>query len=137
MGLDLTTFRHGLSLPGLVERLQVQFHGVRLHQPDWSEDSHSLAMTLRLGRGSGSSTPPSTRPTTSRPLTKGPNVTTTSYRVEPHSFVFLVAALPRRHCPRPPWAWQRSTSLSRASRRLLGGGAIDQLPDRANESLQS
>lgn len=72
MGLDLTTFRHGLSLREFVERLQVQFHGVRLHQPDWSEDSHSLAMTLRLGRGSGSSAPPSTRPMTSRPLTKDP-----------------------------------------------------------------
>ena len=47
MGLDLTTFRHGLSLREFVERLQVQFHGVRLHHPDWSETSHSLAMTLR------------------------------------------------------------------------------------------
>ena len=37
MGLDLTTFPHGLSLREFVERLQVQFHGVRLHQPDWSE----------------------------------------------------------------------------------------------------
>ena len=36
MGLDLTTFRHGLSLREFVERLQVQFHGVRLHHPDWS-----------------------------------------------------------------------------------------------------
>ena len=47
MGLDLTTFRHGLSLREFVERLQVQFHGVRLHQPDWSDASHSLAMTLK------------------------------------------------------------------------------------------
>ena len=130
MGLDLTTFRHGLSLREFVERLQVQFHGVRLHQPDWSDTSHSLAMTL-LGIGGSRlahvilnawheplhfQLPPvdPTRPwrriidTALDPpddvavLDRGPNVTTTSYRVEPHSFVFLVAALPRPALPPDP-----------------------------------
>ena len=122
MGLDLTTFRHGLSLREFVDRLQVQFHGVRLHQPDWSDASHSLAMTLRGIGGSrlahvilnAWNEPlhfqlPAVDP--ARPwqriidtaldppddvavLDRGPNVTTTDYRVEPHAFVFLAAALP-------------------------------------------
>ena len=37
----------GLSLNELLRRAQIDWHGVRLGQPDWSDDSHSLACTLR------------------------------------------------------------------------------------------
>jgi len=37
----------GLSLNELLRRAQIDWHGVRLGQPDWSNDSHSLACTLR------------------------------------------------------------------------------------------
>jgi glycogen operon protein len=37
----------GLSLNQLLERARIEWHGIRLHQPDWSDHSHSLAFTLR------------------------------------------------------------------------------------------
>ena len=37
----------GVSLNELLRRAQSDWHGVRLGQPDWSDDSHSLACTLR------------------------------------------------------------------------------------------
>ena len=39
----------GLSLNELLRRAQIDWHGVRLGQPDWSDDSHSIACTLRSG----------------------------------------------------------------------------------------
>jgi isoamylase len=36
-----------LSLNQLLERAKIEWHGVALNQPDWSEHSHSLAFTLR------------------------------------------------------------------------------------------
>lgn len=45
--LDMTQVMHGLPLREFLARSLVEFHGVRLHQPDWSEDSHSLALTVR------------------------------------------------------------------------------------------
>ncbi len=45
--LDMTQVMHGLPLREFLTRSLVEFHGVRLHQPDWSEDSHSLALTVR------------------------------------------------------------------------------------------
>jgi glycogen operon protein len=36
-----------LSLNALLRRARVEWHGVRLGQPDWSDHSHSLAFTLR------------------------------------------------------------------------------------------
>jgi isoamylase len=41
-----------LSLIAFLRHAEVQFHGVRLAQPDWSDDSHSLALTaLNIGAG--------------------------------------------------------------------------------------
>jgi glycogen operon protein len=40
-----------LSLNQLLRRAQVEWHGVRLNRPDWSEHSHSLAFTVRSLRG--------------------------------------------------------------------------------------
>ena len=41
--LDIGT----LTLSELVQRARIEWHGVKLNQPDWSEHSHSLAFTLR------------------------------------------------------------------------------------------
>lgn len=45
--LDMTRVMHGLSLKDFLIHSLVEFHGVRLHQPDWSKDSHVLALTVR------------------------------------------------------------------------------------------
>jgi glycogen operon protein len=39
-----------LSLNQLLQRAQIQWHGVTLDRPDWSEHSHALAFTLRTLR---------------------------------------------------------------------------------------
>jgi isoamylase len=38
-----------LSLCELLRRAEIDWHGVRLDAPDWSNDSHSIACTLRTG----------------------------------------------------------------------------------------
>jgi glycogen operon protein len=40
-----------LSLNQLLRRARIEWHGVALKRPDWSNDSHSLAFTLRSLRG--------------------------------------------------------------------------------------
>jgi glycogen operon protein len=47
LALDMTQVMHGLTLEEFLERSVVEMHGVRLHQPDWSPDSHALALTIR------------------------------------------------------------------------------------------
>jgi glycogen operon protein len=37
-----------MSLNQLLGQARIQWHGVRLDQPDWSQDSHSLAATARI-----------------------------------------------------------------------------------------
>jgi glycogen operon protein len=44
---DLVAEDRALSLNALLRRARVEWHGVRLGQPDWSDHSHSLAFTLR------------------------------------------------------------------------------------------
>ena len=41
--LDIGT----LTLNELLQRARIEWHGVKLNRPDWSEHSHSLAFTLR------------------------------------------------------------------------------------------
>jgi isoamylase len=49
---DVVAERATLSLNQLLERAGIEWHGVALNRPDWSEHSHSLAFTLRsLGAG--------------------------------------------------------------------------------------
>ena len=36
-----------LSLNQLLRRARIEWHGVALQRPDWSDHSHSLALTLR------------------------------------------------------------------------------------------
>ena len=44
---DVVTERGRLSLNQLLQRSKIDWHGVRLNDPDWSEQSHILAFTLR------------------------------------------------------------------------------------------
>jgi glycogen operon protein len=37
-----------LSLNQLLQRAKIDWHGVRLNQPDWSEHSHAIALTLKV-----------------------------------------------------------------------------------------
>jgi isoamylase len=41
----------GISLNELLRRAELDWHGIRLGKPDWADDSHSLACTLRSGPG--------------------------------------------------------------------------------------
>jgi isoamylase len=34
-----------MSLNELLRKSRIEWHGIRLHQPDWSQDSHSIALT--------------------------------------------------------------------------------------------
>jgi glycogen operon protein len=47
--LDRRVFRgdHGLSLKRLLDQARIDWHGVKLHNPDWADCSHSLAITVR------------------------------------------------------------------------------------------
>ena len=44
---DVVAEEGKLSLNQLLQRAQIEWHGVALNRPDWSEHSHSLAFTLR------------------------------------------------------------------------------------------
>ncbi|HEY3497508.1 MAG TPA: glycogen debranching protein GlgX [Polyangiaceae bacterium] len=48
---DVTTHEDRLTLQQLLERTPVEWHGVELGCPDWSDSSHSLAFTLRSLHG--------------------------------------------------------------------------------------
>jgi isoamylase len=48
---DLSREDLGLSLNQLLRQAEIRWHGVRLNQPDWSHDSHSLAATARSLQG--------------------------------------------------------------------------------------
>jgi isoamylase len=39
----------GLSLNELLHRAEIDWHGVQLGKPDWADDSHSIAFTVRAG----------------------------------------------------------------------------------------
>ena len=50
--LELDVFRadHDLSLGELLARSRIRWHGVKPDRPDWSDHSHSLAVSLHAGR---------------------------------------------------------------------------------------
>jgi glycogen operon protein len=48
---DVVSEEAALSLNALLRRARIQWHGVALNRPDWSEHSHSLAFTIRSVRG--------------------------------------------------------------------------------------
>jgi len=51
--LSLNVFKndHGMTLTQLLHQAKVSWHGVKLNQPDWSENSHSLSFTITGRRG--------------------------------------------------------------------------------------
>jgi isoamylase len=44
---DVVTEAATLSLNELLGKAQIEWHGVRLERPDWSDQSHTLAVTMR------------------------------------------------------------------------------------------
>ncbi|HXW03851.1 MAG TPA: hypothetical protein VD833_01360, partial [Vicinamibacterales bacterium] len=48
---DVVAEESTLTLNQLLHRARLEWHGVALGQPDWSDHSHSLAFTLRSLRG--------------------------------------------------------------------------------------
>jgi glycogen operon protein len=52
LSLDVVKDDHGLCLTELLQQAQIQWHGIKLNQPDWGSDSHSLAFTVRSLTGS-------------------------------------------------------------------------------------
>ena len=48
---DVVAEGTALSLNQLLRRAHIEWHGVALNRPDWSDHSHSLAFTLRSLRG--------------------------------------------------------------------------------------
>ncbi len=47
LNLDVFKEDHGMCLAELLDLAQFQWHGVKLNQPDWGKNSHSLALTVR------------------------------------------------------------------------------------------
>jgi glycogen operon protein len=45
---DLEHQREQVTLTELIKRAEMSWHGVKLHQPDWSDDSHSIAFGAKL-----------------------------------------------------------------------------------------
>jgi len=45
--LDVFTDDHGLSLNELLQRAQIQWHGIKVNAPDWAHGSHSAAFAVR------------------------------------------------------------------------------------------
>jgi glycogen operon protein len=47
MQRDMAIDNPGWSLNDLLDRLRIEWHGVRLREPDWGSDSHSIALTIQ------------------------------------------------------------------------------------------
>jgi len=47
---DMEHERQRMSLTQLIQQAAKAWHGVKLNQPDWSPDSHSIAVTVELKR---------------------------------------------------------------------------------------
>jgi glycogen operon protein len=51
LGLSLFREDRSITLAELLQQTRLTWHGVRLDQPDWGAESHSLAFTVQGGRG--------------------------------------------------------------------------------------
>ena len=117
---DLSEEDPGLSLNQLLHQGKIQWHGVRLNQPDWGRDSHSLAVTVRSMQGGyllhlmvnvyweplGFELPSPESPGWQRlvdtylespadihDVADAPVVAASTYQVQPRSVVFLVSRI--------------------------------------------
>jgi glycogen operon protein len=128
---DIVTEDRPLTLNELLSRARIEWHGVRLNQPDWSEHSHSLAFTFTSVRARYlihgmlnaywealtfelPPTPASnhrgwrravdtalTPPDDFTPWDVAPRVTTATYVVQPRSIALLIRALEQRQPAAP------------------------------------
>jgi glycogen operon protein len=117
--LDIFRGGHGLSLTQFLRQAQLQWHGVELHEPDWSYTSHTLAFTVQDRTGFFHlilnaywepldfeiPPPPESSPNGWRRVidtyldapddfcerTEAPSIEGWTYQVQPHSVVLLVA----------------------------------------------
>src|SRR5262249_15912775 len=48
---EFVSNERNLSLNEILRKSQIRFHGIKLDQPDWSYESHSLAFTLTMLKG--------------------------------------------------------------------------------------
>jgi glycogen operon protein len=123
---DIVTMDRPLTLNELLDRAHIEWHGVKLNQPDWGEHSHSLAFTFAsvqaryLIHGMLNAywdpltfeVPPAPQPGERGwrrvidtalpspddfvPWEGAPRVTSTSYLVQPRSMALLVRSLEQR-----------------------------------------
>jgi isoamylase len=47
---DTDPERQGVSLTQLIKKFSIEWHGVKLNQPDWSHDSHSIALNTYVSK---------------------------------------------------------------------------------------
>jgi glycogen operon protein len=47
LSLHVLEEARGFTLNQLLRRARIEWHGVKLHQPDWSDHSHTLALTIQ------------------------------------------------------------------------------------------
>ncbi len=120
---DMSTEASVMSLNQLLRHSRIEWHGVRLHQPDWNDDSHSIAVTtwshdehlmyhlmfnayrealiFQLPPVSAGASSAWRRvmdtfqesPNDICTWTDAPTISDTRYTVQPYSFVFLCARL--------------------------------------------
>jgi glycogen operon protein len=48
---DTTKQEFGMSLRELLDKSLITWHGIKLNQPDWTDHSHSIAMTVQSLNG--------------------------------------------------------------------------------------
>lgn len=48
---DVSREDHELTLNQILQKAQIAWHGIKLNQPDWSADSHAIALTVRSRGG--------------------------------------------------------------------------------------
>jgi glycogen operon protein len=48
MSRDLPSERLDMTLAELLRKQPIEWHGVKLNEPDWGHDSHTVAATVRL-----------------------------------------------------------------------------------------
>jgi isoamylase len=123
---DVVTADRPLTLNQLLDRAHIEWHGVRLNQPDWSEHSHALAFTfaslharyqihgmLNAYWGPLTFEVPSpqssdrswrrvidtavTAPNDFTPWDAAPRMTSATYEVQPRSIVLLMRSLEQRN----------------------------------------
>ena len=123
---DVVTAERPLTLNELLDRAQIEWHGVKLNQPDWGEHSHALAFTFASLKAryqvhgmlnaywnplTFEVPPPQssdrgwrrvidtalTTPDDFTPWDSAPRVTSASYVVQPRSMAIFIRSLEQRN----------------------------------------